>query len=205
MTSLQSHILGTYKADDCLAQVPNFDETACKLIAATAIFCDKIEADRVKAGDLASKRYNVGKGNAYYSWENCTIRRAHSKEKALNLKVDSRNPNIRLDKNNHAKDAIRNAVCKSLERKYGVSVKPGDFEGFEACHIWEDSCYDPNYHTSVTNLVLIPRCLAALADHCVAVRDLLKYEAFNRFGFKQDVEPDPVMPWMYAKVTWRPL
>lgn len=203
MTSLQSHILGTYKADDCLAQVPNFDETACKLIAATAIFCDKIEADMVKDGTLGSEKYNQEKGNVYYSWENCTIRRARSREKGL--KVDPNNPQIRLDKNNYASDAIRRAVCEGLKRKYNVSVKPGDFEEFEACHIWEDSCYDPNYHTSVTNLVLIPRCLAALADHCVAVRDLLKYEAFNRFGFKPVSELDPVMPWVYAKVTWRPL
>ncbi len=190
------------KADDCLAQVPNFDELACKLIAATAIFCDKIEAEMVRAGDLGSG-YNIGKGNAYYSWENCTIRRARSKEKALNLKVNPQNPDIRLDKNNYANNAIRRAVCEGLKRKYGVSVEPNDFEGFEACHIWEDSCYDERYHTSVANLVLIPRCLAALTDHCTAVRDLLKYKAFNRFGFKPDNEPNPVEPAVYAKVVWK--
>ena len=79
-------------------------------------------------------------------------------------------------------------------------IKLKIFKGFEACHIWEKTCYDERYHTSVANLVLIPREIAGLTDHCDAVKELLKYESFNRFGFIPDNENTPNEPKNYDKL-----
>jgi hypothetical protein len=86
--------------------------------------------------------------------------------------------------------------------KYGIhNADIKIFKGFEACHIWENTCYDERYHTSVANLVLIPREIAGLTDHCDAVKELLKYESFKRFGFKPDSENNtPNKPKNYDKL-----
>ena len=77
------------------------------------------------------------------------------------------------------------------------------FKGFETCHIWPETCYDARYHTSVGNVVLLPREVAGLTDHCQAVEDLLKYEAWKRFRFKPDEEAVPSKPKNYNKIIWR--
>lgn len=191
-------ILSSFKADICLKAVPNFDETACELVASTAIFCEIEVADEVKRGVSGSK-CNISKGNEYYSWYNCTVRRDGTRS---NQKFDSNG--IRLDDNTYANRAIKKAIGIGLERKYGFkkSVKIKDFNGFGVCHIWDGTCYDEKYHTSVANLVLIPRSIAGLSDHCEEVKDILKYESWRRFGFKPDGEPTPVKPKLYDKLTW---
>lgn len=56
--------------------------------------------------------------------------------------------------------------------------------GYVVSYILPETCYDARYHTSVANVVLLPREIAGLTDHCQTVEDLLKYEAWKRFGFK---------------------
>ena len=75
--------------------------------------------------------------------------------------------------------------------------------GYVASYILSETCYDARYHTSVANVVLLPREIAGLTDHCQAVEDLLKYEAWKRFRFKPDEEEVPQRPKNYSKIVWR--
>ena len=52
-------------------------------------------------------------------------------------------------------------------------------------------------------MILLPRALAKLTDHNDAVKELLKYEVFIRFGFKPDEEGVPAEPKDYNKYIWR--
>lgn len=190
-----------------IKSIKNFDLVVCQLIAQTAIFCPKHIYEDVKNGKCGSKDNQSSKGNAFGSWFNCKYRRAKNGEQ----RRETTNDDIILDDNTKANYAIKKAVLKGLE-KYGIhKTDIKIFKGFEACHIWEKTCYDERYHTSVANLVLIPREIAGLTDHCDAVKELLKYESFNRFGFLPNVDNNgviiqmqqPVEPNIYKSLTWR--
>ena len=144
------------------------------------------------------QRENIGIGNIYGSWYNCKYQRAKHFQKRGEKCGD-----ITFDDNTYANNAIKLAILKGLE-KYGIHGSSRQiFKGFETCHIWPDTCYDARYHTSVANVVLLPREIAGLTDHCQAVEDLLKYEAWKRFGFKPDEADVPAKPKNYSKIIWR--
>jgi hypothetical protein len=194
LLTLGKFVFGFNESSINLQSIKKFDLVACQLIAQTAIFCPKHIYEDVKNGKCGSKD-NQPKGNAFGSWFNCKYRRA------TNVKSRRQTINgIILDDNTMANQAIKKAVLKGLE-KYGIhKTDIKIFKGFEACHIWEKTCYDERYHTSVANLVLIPREIAGLTDHCDAVKELLKYESFNRFGFKPDEEDPPNEPKNYKEL-----
>lgn len=180
-----------------LHSIKNFDSIACELVAQSAIFCPKEIFEMVKNGELGS-RENEGVGNIYGSWYNCKYQRAKHFQKRGEKCGD-----ITFDDNTYANNAIKLAVLKGLE-KYCIHGNFRQiFKGFETCHIWPDTCYDARYHTSVANVVLLPREIAGLTDHCQAVEDLLKYEAWKRFRFKPDEEEAPQRPKNYSKIIWR--
>ena len=195
---LGDFICGFTHSTTNLRSIKNFDSIACELIAQSAIFCPKEVFEMVKNGELGS-RENIGIGNIYGSWYNCKYQRAKHFQKRGEKCGD-----ITFDDNTYANNAIKLAILKGLE-KYGIHGSSRQiFKGFETCHIWPDTCYDARYHTSVANVVLLPREIAGLTDHCQAVEDLLKYEAWKRFGFKPDEEDVPQRPKNYNEKLWRP-
>jgi hypothetical protein len=106
------------------------------------------------------------------------------------------------DDNTLANRAIKTAVLKSFELKFGSSKYSYTyFRGYAACHIW-DLPDDRRYYASIANLVLIPRSLAALSDHFPEVRNLLRLEAYKRFGFIPDGMPLPASK-NHSQVVWR--
>ena len=197
---LGDFIFGFTNSNVNLHSIRNFDTIACKLVAQSAIFCTKEVFEMVKTGK-AGARENLGVGNEYGAWYHYTFQRARHNEKRGEYKDGI----IRFDDNTHANTAIKTAVLKGLSRfgLHGNSKKI--FNGFEACHIWPNTCYDARYHTSVGNLVLLPREIAGLTDHCEAVEGLLKYEAWKRFGFKPAEEEVPMRPKVYKEIEpiWR--
>ena len=206
LLTLGKFVFGFNESSINLQSIKNFDLVACQLIAQTAIFCPEHIYEDVKNGKCGSKD-NQPKGNAFGSWFNCKYRRAKNGEQRREETTNG----IILDDNTMANQAIKKAVLKGLE-KYGIhKTNIKIFKGFEACHIWEKTCYDERYHTSVANLVLIPREIAGLTDHCDAVKELLKYESFKRFGFLPNVDNNgviiqmqqPVQPNIYNSLTWR--
>lgn len=199
LLTLGKIVFGFNESSINLQSTKNFDFVACQLIAQTAIFCPKHIYEDVKNGKCGSKDNKSSNGNAFGSWFNCKYRRAKNGEQRRQT-ING----IILDDNTMANQAIKKAVLKGLE-KYGIhKTDIKIFKGFEACHIWEKTCYDERYHTSVANLVLIPREIAGLTDHCDAVKELLKYESFNRFGFNPyDDENTPNEPKNYDNLTWR--
>lgn len=194
---LGDFICGFTHSTTNLHSIKNFDSIACELVAQSAIFCSKDIFDSVKNGELGSKE-NIGVGNKYGSWYNCKYQRATPQQKRREI-IDG----VTLDDNTFANTAIKMAVLKGLE-KFGIHGNEKQiFKGFEACHIWPKTCYDARYHTCVANIILLPREIAGLTDHCQAVEDLLKYEAWRRFGFKPDEADAPPRPNNYSKIVWR--
>ena len=194
---LGDFICGFTHSSTNLHSIKNFDSIACELVAQSAIFCPTEIFKMVKKGELGS-RENLGIGNIYGSWYNCKYQRAKHYQKRGEKCGD-----ITFDDNTYANNAIKLAMLKGLE-KYGIHGSSRQiFKGFETCHIWPETCYDARYHTSVANIVLLPREIAGLTDHCQAVEDLLKYEAWKRFGFKPDEADVPAKPKNYSKIIWR--
>ena len=206
-------VFGKINAQVNLASIKDFDRIACELIAQSAIFCSKEVFDKVKNGELGSPKYNKD-GNDEGAWYGHTYRRANANEERR--VKDPNDRNVILDDNTYANKAIKYAICEDL-KKYGISVSINDFSKneFEACHIWDETCYNKKYHTSLANLVLLPRSLASLTDHCDAVKKLLQYEAWNRFKFKpkeecyyehyQNITPSGSLsePEYYKDVNWK--
>ena len=195
---LGEFVCGFTDSSTNLHSIKNFDSLACELVAQSAIFCSKEVFDKVKAGELGSKE-NLGVGNEFGAWYHYTFQRARHDEK----RGEYKDAVIRFDDNTYANTAIKTAVLKGLSR-YGIHGGSKQlFKGFEVCHIWPETCYDARYHTSVGNIVLLPREIAGLTDHCQAVEDLLKFEAWKRFGFKPAEAAVPSKPKNYNKITWR--
>jgi hypothetical protein len=94
---------------------------------------------------------------------------------------------IRLDSNNYAGGALRTAIGLPKEA----------ITGYEACHIWPDTCYDLRYHTVLANLVLVPAPLASLTDHAPDVMAALQYRAFDLYRFHPTEVPPPPCPVHY--------
>lgn len=113
------------------------------------------------------------------------IKRGKAKEKG-NV-VDG----IRLDDNTYANVAIKKAISKSIE-----------FKNYTVCHIWPGTTYDERYHTLLANLVLLPRILANLSDHFNIVIDVLKYRAYELFGWHPEGSDVPQRPTYYPQF-WR--
>lgn len=190
-------ILGQYKSDLYLAIDQRSDEANCRLVARNALFCTIDVADKIKKGDLGSKLNKkhpggVGKGNMYYSWfcygfQRMTI----GQKRRTHVTIPSGMPDPEgilgyvLDDNSMANQAIKNAVIAGFPSwmKSGFN----SFENYMACHIWDKTCYDYRYHTSVFNIVLLPTSIGGLTDYCPAVKELLQVESAMRFGVYPEV------------------
>ena len=195
---LWKYVCGFNDSTINLQSIRGFELTACQLIAQSAIFCTKEVFEKVISGECGSYENKKNNGNKYGSWYYCKYQRARVGQKRREVIG-----NITLDDNTYANSAIKYAILEGLE-KYGIHKRDKQiFKGFEACHIWPNTCIDARYHTSVANLVLIPREIAGLTDHCDAVVELLKYEAWKRFGFKPEEEDVPQRPKYYKDVIWR--
>lgn len=99
----------------------------------------------------------------------------------------------RLDDNTYASHAIKRAA----------GIIPSSIRGFEACHIWPQSCYLSCCHTVIANLVLLPRPLAGLSDHDPEIQAVLQFRAFELFGWCPPGQKPPTRPEIYPS-TWLP-
>ena len=177
------------------------DLLVCKLVAQNALFASKHVVQLVKEGKLGTKN---NKDNAYASWDNCDHIRAINTKKNVPVK-DINNKDCRADDNCYANRFIKQAVVESFKRKYGYDMLMPTYlnlTNYEACHVW-DKPDDSRYYASIMNLVLLPSALAQLSDDNEAVKKLLRYEAWKRFGFYPDGENKPICPNNYNEIVWR--
>ncbi|MBD5192886.1 MAG: hypothetical protein HDS88_08340 [Bacteroidales bacterium] len=170
-----------------------------QLVAQTAIFPSKSVVDDVINGKIGRKE-NLLKNrptqtpddNPNASWDYMSsIRNCSQKRQTIN--------GIYQDDNTRANQAIKHAILHTLNWK--KKSKINYFSGFEACHIY-DSVKDPNYYTSVMNIVLVPRAFAGLTDYYPYVKYVLKYRVYDLFGFYVGSTP-PKQPKNYQKIKWR--
>ena len=185
--SLGKFLFGQYNANLYLNIGNGLDDVACQLVAQNAIFCKVEIADKIKIGELGS-RENRGKGNDYFSWYCCYYQRKPQQvqKKGQACSIPSGQPDpcgqgiYKLDDNTYANHAIKYAIIEGLPEF--LKAKHTDFNDYMACHIWGTTCYNYLYHTSVFNIVLLPKSIAGLSDFNEAVMKLLQYEAARRFG-----------------------
>lgn len=129
-----------------------------KLIAKTALFVSPETAQYLKSNNT----------NDEYIWrENCKRKESSKGKKGY------ADDGIYLDDNTIANGAIKKAL----------GYDPKEFYEYEVCHIWHKSCYDIRYHTSIVNLVLIPRSIAALSDFNIDIIKLLQYRAYELYNW----------------------
>lgn len=180
--------LGQYDADLYMALTnKKTDEEFCRLVAQHAIFCTVDVAEKVKKGEVGSEINQQNIGNEYYSWFYCMFQRTNEKGQTRGNNVMNGNSqlsfdgqDVKYDDNTMANQAIKSAINTGLFLKLSGSNKK--FSGYMACHIWDDSCHNNLFHTSVFNLVLLPKAIGGLSDYSNKVKELLQYEAAWRFG-----------------------
>lgn len=192
----------------------------CQLIADNALFASSSIVDKVRRGMLGTKG-NKGKGNRYASWDymaharilrnsagNAIKRGTDCPDNVVYKQICGANPGlsktVKADDNTYANQYIKKAVLASFKDRFGgLGTSLYDcFRDYEACHIW-DLPDDRRYYASIANLVLLPRSIAGLSDHNNDVKALLKYEAFQRFGFVPDGANNPNAPSFYKQIKWR--
>ncbi len=158
-----------------------------KLIAKTALFASKETTDAL---------YDAN-NNGEYTW----YKNYRRKESGIGKKGFGEG-GIYLDDNTYANIGIKKAL----------GYDPKEFYEYEVCHIWHKSCYDVRYHTSIVNLVLLPRSIAALSDFNIDIIKLLQYHAYKLYNWYPktykvdgiDFEPkEPIRPINYNIYEWR--
>lgn len=173
-------VLGQYDANYYYALMKEKEENDkkyCEFVAKYALFCKVEIAEKVKNGKLGSRINGKEGGNDYYSWSYCMFQRGKKKGQNTGKKVNGIY-DIKYDDNTKANEAIKSAISKGLT----IKLKKAKFDGYMVCHIWDDTCHNNLFHTSVFNLVLLPQVIGGLSDYSPAVKDLLQYEAAMRFG-----------------------
>ena len=175
----------------------NYDEYLCQIVAQNALFPSKEIVEGVIHGKLGTKN-NVSKGgNPYASWDYMEHVRVTGTKKGTPFTIGSFQ--CKADDNTSANHYIKQAILASFNLK---SCGFKCFHDYEACHVW-DKPNDPRYYASIANLILLPRAFGQLTDHCNAVKELLRYEVYKRFGFLPDNERIPSKPVFYDKIVWR--
>ena len=192
LISFTKFVLGQYKADLYLTLDQGSDEANCRIIARNALFCTVEVAEKIKDGEFGSKfnkmhQGGAQKGNKYYSWFCYGFQRmANGQKRRTTIVIPQGSPDPEsileyvLDDNSKANEAIKKAVIAGLPNWMKGSFY--DFDNYMACHIWDKTCYDYRFHTSVFNIVLLPTPIGGLTDYCAAVNELLQYESAMRFG-----------------------
>ena len=188
-------ILGFYYAN---IWIQSDDRLFCSLVARNALFASRDVVEDVKAGILGTDGNKESKGNDYASWDHMLHARRTKIKKGVN------DGDIVADDNTIANQAIKLAIIESYKRHHFECILDDIslLKDYEACHVW-DLPGDERYYASIANMILLPRALAKLTDHNDAVKELLKYEVFIRFGFKPDEEGVPAEPKDYNKYIWR--
>lgn len=202
--ALAESVLGFYNANVWAfsSNISRMNINLIQLIPQNVLFASPDIVNEVILGKKGAKT-NQGKGNPHASWD-CMVHVRNTKQKKgrpVTCVVDGMTITCSADDNTVANQAIKKAIL--LSRGYNT----GDFSKFrnyEACHIWDEP-YDPRYYASIANLVLVPRAFADLTDHCDPVKELLRYEAFKRFGNVSvpNGKTVPSRPKYYGNIIWR--
>jgi DNA-binding CsgD family transcriptional regulator len=99
---------------------------------------------------------------------------------------------LTLDNNTYANVAFKRAL--GIHRR--------DLIGFNICHIWRGTAYDPLCYTQIANLVAIPAELSSLTDHHPHIATCLRYRSWELYAWKPAKELAPVKPAGYPH-RWR--
>jgi hypothetical protein len=95
-------------------------------------------------------------------------------------------------------------TAANLAIKLAISGRSTDFRRMTTCHIWPGTCYQPENHTCLANLVLLPSALASLTDFDSEVAGCLQYRSRELYEWWPKMEAPPSKPARYpAAEMWR--
>lgn len=153
------------------------------VIARTAVFCPKTVFEAVK-GD-GNTAYIKNKDGLLF------VRRLSREGKKGHL--DSSNKYI-LDDNTYINQAFKK-LCGGDQRKY---------TNFITCHIYGGLSRNPKIFSAIANIVLLPKALAGLSDHCDEVMNLLQHRAYELYRWypKEEGYSVPKYQDEFAKLPW---
>lgn len=189
----------------------------CEIVAKSAIFASPDVVKDVVKGKLGTKdnikggcskvnpcnakpnsSYCTGRpGNPYASWDHCVHARDNKANRGKPTNDCNGLPCI-ADDNHYAKQAIKAAI-KEKNSRLGL-VSTGDFSDYVACHIW-DNPDDCRYYTSIANLVLVPRAIYGLTDHCEEVKAVLRMRATYLFREIDGIDGIAIPPQTYPPIS----
>lgn len=173
----------------------------CELVSKNALFASGQVVSDVMAGKAGAKN-NIGKGNNYASWDNCSHARVNGVKKGTSVFING--SQIIADDNTIANQAIKKAIL--LSRGYARIHNFRQFKDYQACHIW-DNPQNPRFYASIANLVLVPSAFAGLTDYCQPIKDLLRFRAWDLFHNTGVTLPCgtnvPLQPRNYNRIIWR--
>lgn len=205
----------------CRVELMYDDEQLMSLIAASALFAPPQIVEDVVLGRAGCKENKSNKGNDFASWHYCKYQRKTPSQKKGGTFTypDPKNPGIpltgRYDDNTQANLAIKTALLKAPNTFLRISeIK--DFQNYTACHIWDgqsssgtnagSTVYDNRFHTSLTNIVLIPSVLAGITDHNPVVSECLRIRSHDLYGHIPGLHfpgTRPDAPSWYPRLVWR--
>ena len=81
--------------------------------------------------------------------------------------------------------------------------KRGTFKDVQFNHVWSKSDSVADY-TNIANLVVTPTFLAKLTDTHQGISSLLKYRAFDLYGYFPSDVSEPLRPENYQDLEWAP-
>ena len=165
-----------------------------KIFEADKLLQEALEKHRIDLGLLIAEtglwanpavHHHLKKENGTGAWRP-NVRRARPGEVRRSL-----TEGILLDDNTFANTYIKAAI--GLTRDQVI--------GYETCHVWPRTCYHPAYHTTIANLVLLPRALAGVTDHNKQVLAVLQYRSYELYGFHPAEVSEPTRPAQYP-ASW---
>jgi len=138
--------------------------------------------------EVYNKLFYENSSGAWYPW----VRRSKAKgEKKGQIKGKGKDK-VRLDDNTYANYALKRAL----------GIERDSLKEWAVCHVWKNTTYDPRYHTSVANLVLIPQAIAGLSDFDRDTMAALRYRAFTLYKWYPKGERRPSKPKSYPN-NWK--
>ncbi len=166
-------------------------QSLADIVAETAVFCpiDKFDSIKKANNETTAYIYYTRRGTK----NKLLIRRTKPKEKKRQI-VSQGNSQVYLDENSWI-----NKDFKKITDMSGC-------KNYQTCHIWPGLAYKEKCFSAVANIVLLPKYIAAFSDFIPEIQDILKYRAYDLFGWYPEDEgvAQPQEPKHYPKIWTKP-
>lgn len=162
-----------------MPKLDKFIDISNKIFNAPNALSQALEVTEIDLGQL------IARTALFVSNETAEFLKENNKNREYTWYPNYRRKDVEIVKKGMGKDGIfyDDNTYANIGIKKALGYDKKEFHEYEVCHIWHKSCYDVRYHTSIVNLVLIPRAIAGLSDFDLDIINLLRYRAFDLYGW----------------------